>query len=125
MAGKDRLINPLTGDYIKAVNGGYATTTTIGTQLYHQLAGKRNLWWGDPDAGSDLHLAKHHGTGAEGVAFNEDAIKTACARFIANGQARDLRVEVTGDGNRINNDVSIVDIQGAEVAVQGVTPFEG
>lgn len=125
MAGRDRLIDPVTRDYIKDANGGYKTTNTIGTQIYHQLAGKRNHWCLDGDAGSDLHEGKHHGTGEDGIAFHEDAVKTALARFIENGQARDLQVEVTAQGNRVSVDASIIDIQGAEVAVEGVTPFEG
>lgn len=125
MAGKDRLIDPVTKDYIKASGGSYKTTRTIGTQVYHQLAGKRGHWWGDHTAGSDLHEVKHHGTGADGIAFAENAGKTALARFVRDGLARDLRVEAAANNNRIKVDASIVDIQGAEVAVTGVTPFEG
>ena len=125
MAGRDRIIDPKTRDYVKNSTGGYETTDTIGTKLYHQLAGKRGHYWGDKDHGSDLHQVKEHGSGELGLAFAENAVKTATARMVEDGEARDLRVEATAVDGRVSVDASIVDIQGAEVAVEGLTPFEG
>lgn len=125
MPGKDRKIDPVTRDYIKDDVGGYETTTSIGTQVYHQLAGELDQWWGDSSAGSELHLVKYQGAGADGEAFAENAAKTALARFQQEGLARDLWVEAEAVGTRVYTSARMVDIQGAEVAVEGVTPFEG
>lgn len=125
MAGRDRIIDPVTKDYVKNSAGGYKTTRTIGTKAYHQLMGHRGQDWSDEDAGSDLHEAKHHGAGAEGVAFVEDAIKVGLSRLIREGLAHSLKVEAVAVDGRIEWDASAVDIQGAEVAIEGVTPFEG
>lgn len=125
MAGRDRIIDPATRDYVKNSTGGYETTDTIGTKFYHQIAGKRGHYWGDRNHGSDLHHVKDHGSGEVGLAFAENAVKTACAKLIEDGEARDLRVVATAVNGRVSVDASIVDIQGAEVAVDGVTPFQG
>lgn len=122
---KDRLIDPVTKDYIKNSTGGYETTETVGTQVYHQLVGKLNLWWGDSEAGSKLHLIKDVGAGAAGIAFAEDATRTALEKFKKQGLIRDIRVEVEAIGNKIFINASVIDIQGASVSVDGVTPFTG
>jgi phage gp46-like protein len=125
MAGRDRIIDPATKDYVKNSTGGYATTTTIGTQIYHQMSTKLGHWWGDPTAGSNLHLVTQYGAAEDGRVFATNAVKTSLSRFVSEGLARDLRVEAVAINNRISVSSSAVDIQGAQVGVSGVTPFEG
>lgn len=112
MAGYDRKIDPVTGDYVDEEGGEYAETLTIATALYHQVRGERNRWWGDPQAGSDLHLVRHQGAGVAGKVFAENAIRTAAQPFIDSGEAADLEVAVDATANgRVVLEASITDVQ--------------
>lgn len=125
MPGRDRKIDPVTRDYVKNGRGGYETTTTIATKVYHQLKGKRGTWWGDPDAGSDCHLIPQKGAGVGGIVFAKNAIRTALQRFVDQGLARDIEVEATSTASgRIVPRSSITDIQAGKIDTTGLTPFD-
>lgn len=124
MAGFDRTIDPLTGDYVDATGGEYVETTTLRTAIYHQMRTERGRWWGDVLAGSDLYLAKYHGTGVAGVRFAENAITEALQPFIDDGLAADLQVDAEGDARgRLVIDASITDIQSGEIDVGALAPI--
>lgn len=124
MAGYDRTIDPLTGDYVDATGGEYQETLTIRTAIYHQLRTERLRWWGDPYAGSELYLAKHQGTGIVGARFADNAIRQALQPFVDEGLAADLQVDVTADARgRIIIDSSITDIQNGEIDIAPLAPI--
>ena len=118
MAGYDRTIDPVTGDYRDADGGEFEQTLTIAPAVYHQMKAERGRWWGDQDAGSDLYLAKHRGTGRAGQLFAEDAVRSALQVFVDQGVADDLEVLAEGRANgRIVMRTSITDVQHGPVDV--------
>lgn len=124
MAGYDRTIDPLTGDYQDAAGGEYVESLTISTAIYHQLRTERGRWWGDPLAGSDLYLAKYEGAGIVGARFADNAIRQALQPFIDDGLAADLQVTVDSDARgRLIIDSTITDIQSGEIDVGSLAPM--
>ena len=122
MAGRDRKLDATTGDYVKDGNGGYETTITISTAVYHQLKLARGSWWGDPDRGCDLHLVTQMGITQGTVVFAKNAVKTALQRFVDEGLAKDLEVNAVGDANgRLGLQSLITDIQAGQLDVSGLT----
>lgn len=112
MPGLDRVLSPLTGDYVSAPGGEFAETLTISTALFHQMKTERNRWSLDPAAGSDLHLAKHYGAGVGGKVFTENAIREAAKPLVDEGLAADVEVEIAADARgRIVAVASITDVQ--------------
>lgn len=124
MAGRDRKLNPITGDYVQDGAGGYEYTTTIATKVYHQLRTRRGSWWGDPDAGSDLYLVTDRGLSQDSVVFAKNAVRTALQRFVDLGLAKDVAVEAQADARgRLTLQSTITDIQAGELDVSDLTPF--
>lgn len=124
MAGYDRKLDPLTGDYVDATGGEYAEVLTIETALYHQLRTELRRWWGDPRAGSDLHLAKHKGASLEGARFSDNAIRQALQPFVDDGLAADLQITVEADERgRLIIDASITDIQHGLIDLAPLAPI--
>lgn len=116
MAGLDRTIDPLTGDYVDAEGGEYEETRTIAPAVYHQLKTPRNGWWGDPERGSDLHLVRRRNLNRDTVLFAENAIRTALQPFIEQRLARDLVVKSETDARgRLTMESEITDIQGVQI----------
>lgn len=52
MAGLDRVIDPLTKDYVSDGAGGRQKTRDASTAIYHQFLTRLGKWIGDVDAGS-------------------------------------------------------------------------
>lgn len=112
MAGYDRTLDPITGDYVDADGGEFEETLTIATAVYHQVKGEKNRWCGDPNAGSDLYLVKQKGTGPAGARFADNAIRSALQVLVDAGLAADLDVATEGRANgRIVMATSITDVQ--------------
>ncbi len=52
MAGFDRVIDPISRDYVSDSSGGRQKTRDASTAIYHQIITKLGKWVGDPTAGS-------------------------------------------------------------------------
>lgn len=123
--GRDRVLDPLTGDYVSDGQGGYETTTTIQPALVHQLKGQRSRWWGDENAGSDVWRLQTMPLNEATVVAARNFIRTAVQVFIDRGQAREPRVDVTrSPEGRLTIEASIVDVTHGELDISNLTRFD-
>lgn len=93
MAGYDRRINPITKDYVDNGRGGFETTRTLETAVYHQLQGHLNKWVGDPAAGCAAFGVVRKG--ARSVLHQlQDVYTAALLPFVKSGRGADLVVAI-------------------------------
>ncbi len=124
MPGKTRVIDPLTGDYKRNAAGtGHETTTSIGTAVYHQLKGRKDSWWGDPDAGSTIHLVRRGGTSERELNAFRDSVLRSLQRLVEAGLGRDPTVTIEREGTRVGIRTTILDDQHGELDVSKLTAF--
>jgi len=124
MAGKDRALDPLTGDYVPDGKGGWKYTTLADTKCYHQLKTARNTWPGDPDAGSDYALLDRKDTDEE-IARAADMTRDALQPLLDLNLIADLKLETGRDeGGRPVIQSTVTDTQsGAEVELTALLPY--
>lgn len=77
MAGYDRQLDPLTGDYVDEEGGEYAETLGSETAVQHALKGERDRWWGDPNRGSRLYLIRTKNLDQPTAAWAENEVLAA------------------------------------------------
>lgn len=107
MPGEDRVIDPMTRDYVDDGQGSWEKTTTVATALYLQLTSELNAWAGDPEAGSELHLIAKDGKGDRvGLKKAEDFVRRAFRSFLDEGRIADLKVSV--DTNQLGRLVLVM-----------------
>lgn len=95
MAGLDRRIDPLTGDYIDDGEGGYEETDTAETAAYHQITTHRGKYFPQPDLGSDTHLLVQRNADAITALFAAESLQAALQKLADEGMIKDIEVEVT------------------------------
>lgn len=122
---RDRVIDPVTNDYVSNGKGSWTTTTTAATKCYLALKVARNTWVGRPGQGADFHLLERKDTDAE-LARAEAMLQKALQPLIEAGVIANLKTERTRDQaqrhvlNWIATDVqSGAPIAGAEVLPWG------
>jgi phage gp46-like protein len=116
MAGRDRKLDPGTGDYVADGRGGYETTTTAETALYHQIQGELGRWWGDAAAGSrlyELDRAKSHARITRTAL--EDRLREALAPLFEAGRITEVSVQASRDRDRASFEVTCRDGQRGEL----------
>jgi phage gp46-like protein len=91
--GRDRVIDPATGDYRKDGRGGYETTRSIATAVYHQLHGELDQWVGDADAGCGAFRLRRLDSSASMHRFKTE-YEQCLQVFVDDGRAADLVVEI-------------------------------
>lgn len=125
MPGADRVIDPITKDYVDNGAGSWKTTTTIATAVYHQLQGELNAWAGDSEAGSRFYQIKRAPNNDRIRQMATDFVRTALQVFIAKGLAADLKVETVRLGtNQAVTRSFIRDVQsGANIDLNPLMPF--
>jgi phage gp46-like protein len=102
MAGRDRIIDPVTKDYVRDDNGNCETETDGRTSVYHQLTDEKDTWWGDPDAGSDLHKLARAKNGEVALARAADITRAALEPLEEAGVIDQVEVQVERDqANRL------------------------
>lgn len=125
MPGRDRKLDPLTGDYIPDGAGGWEMVDTIESEVMHRLRDRYDSFAGDPSHGSKLHLV------TQGNLSNVDRLRAkgyaelALQPIVDGGRGANLKVEakINSADKRIEIETSITDIQSAPVDVSQVTPF--
>jgi len=122
MPGLDRVIDPVTLDYVDDGAGGYLETPTIRTGVHHQLNGQLNRWPGDPAAGSERYLIRQGNIDRGALAFAEQTTRAALQPFVDAGEARDVEysVDVEPSVGRLIETIGITDIQGATIPVADI-----
>jgi len=111
MPGLDRVIDPITRDYVDDGYGGDVETTSLQPQLHHTLLDRRNQWPPFPGGGNEAHLVERL---ADETSMNElrGAYEDALRPYVTDGLAEDMVVEVTRDQlNRLAWVASLVDKQ--------------
>lgn len=124
MAGRDRKLDPVTGDYLPDGKGGCLHVTTIETEVLHQQRERFNRWWGDRFSGSRLWELQTGNLDPATLALAKRWAELAMQGFIDSGRARDLRVSVVKDGQRISISTSMTDVQNGAQPVDAITPLE-
>jgi phage gp46-like protein len=98
MPGLDRVLDPITKDYVSDGAGSTSKTTSLMTQLHHQFYGRLDGWVGDPSAGSLLYKLERGRNSRAEADRAADYVRQAVQRFIDSGLASDLDVGVQRDG---------------------------
>lgn len=124
MAGSDRILDPATGDYVSDGKGGYLKVTDIRTAVWHQIAGNRSQWVGDPDAGSDLWKFQRVGNSLATAIAAKDAMVQCLKPFVDDGRAAQLAVGVDRDINtgRLTIVTSLHDVSAGVIPIAPITP---
>lgn len=97
MPGLDRVISPITRDYVDDDNGGFAETLTIETSVYHQAMGHLNKWPGDAAAGSRFYTLQRENADAATMLRAKDIMREAYQPLVDAGLATELTVETDHD----------------------------
>lgn len=126
MAGRSRVIDPLTRDYVVDGKGGRKTTRTVQTSLYHAFQGRRGRWPGDDNHGSDIWRLVRERLTADSPARAENAMRVAAQPFLDEGllrsfEARAEREPITG---RLLIETAAVDAQTGPIDISDIVPFE-
>lgn len=127
MAGRNRVIDPKTKDYVVDGKGGYKYTRDLSTCVYYQMQSDKEKWVGDPDAGNLLWQLRRHGVNDNTIAKTTLAVSSALQRFVDKGLATDLLVEAQKDPvkGRVDWIASLRDIQFGELDLTPLLPFGG
>lgn len=126
MAGLDFQIDPTTGDLVDSTDGWFKEVDSAETAVYMALFHRFNEWWGDPDAGSRLHLAHDQGDGITGRAFIEDEIQRALAPLVAEGYIANVTTVATRPQvGRIVVELSYRDLKSGDAVELVLSPFGG
>lgn len=123
MSGYDRVIDPVTKDYVSDGKGGYTKTSTCQTAAYHQVQDHFAEWAGDHTAGCRAHAIKRKANGATMLRL-KDAFHDALQVLVDNGRARDLIVKLDVDqyGRRVVS-TQLTDAQAGPLDISNLLPF--
>lgn len=126
MAVLDFKIDPTTGDLVESEDGWFEEVDSSETAVYMALFHRYNEWWGDPDAGSRLHLAHDQGDGIAGRAFLEQETQRAVAPLVAEGYIADVTSKATRTQvGRIVVELSYRDLKSGQAVELELSPFGG
>jgi phage gp46-like protein len=124
VAGRDRVIDPVTHDYVPDGKGGWATTETVQTAMYHQITGELDRWWGDPDAGSQLFTFRRAKLTKAALGRAANTLEVSLKALEDEGRIDQKRVTVEQDQvQRLVIASSAHDVQFGEVEISNLQPF--
>lgn len=93
MPGKDRVIDPITKDYVDDGVGGCLETETQETAVYHQLTGHLGRWPGDAKAGALLFTLQRENDTDETEHRAVDYTTSALQPLVDVGRILNVQVE--------------------------------
>lgn len=102
----DRVIDPVTKDYVRGTNGTWTKTDTAATAVYHAVASERapeggvGGWWRDRVAGSRLHTLRREGVTSDQPRRIERLVEDALARLVQRGRISPPTVAAVRDPTR-------------------------
>ena len=112
MAGRDRQIDPKTGDYIRdAATGSWKTTRDSSTAVYHQIKGNLGGWAGDELAGSRFHRLAQAKSSLQTPAVIEDMSRQAMAPLVEDGRITEPVLAQDRNVDKIANSITVTDLQ--------------
>ena len=121
----ERIIDPVTHDYVPNGKGGYLKTRTASTAVYHQILDELDRWWGDSEAGSKLYLLARENAGEANLRKAAEYMKAALDPFVKAGRIAELEINVKRDArNRFVLEGGYRDVQsGEQIDLGSVLPF--
>lgn len=123
MPGLDRVIDPITRDYVDDDNGGFAETPTIETSVYHQAMGHLGQWAGDAAAGSRFYTLQRENADHATMLRAKDILREAYQPLVDAGLATELTVDTDRDAlNRLVVKATARDAQFGELKPMPLTP---
>jgi len=126
MAGVDRIIDPLTRDYVLvSATGDWETTRSARTSVYHAILAHRGKWAADSNFGSRLYeLARAKNT-FRMRAVIADMITEALQPLINDGSVSEPVVIVEREVGRIVVEATVTDLQtDEEIDLTSLLPFQ-
>lgn len=126
MSGKDRTVDPETGDWIlDESTGEYETSKTIQSALQHAIRIPKGSFWADPARGSRFEEIRKNGAANQATATElEDALRSALQRFEDAGLISDIDIQSTVTGTRVTLDSTALDASGREIDITKLTRFK-
>jgi phage gp46-like protein len=121
--GTDLVYDPITRDFVDDGEGDWEETSTILSQVHHQILDRQGQWWADRLAGcSAWQLPQKQTTRTR--ALYEDAYRDALRVFTETGLAEDLVIEFLDSavGRRFWL-ASLVDVQHGELDLTPLLSF--
>lgn len=126
MPSLDFKIDPTTGDLVDSSDGWFVEVDSSETAVYMQLFHRFNEWWGDPDAGSRLHLAHEQGDGITGQAFLVTELERALQPLIDAGYIADVTTKATRTQvGRVVVELGYRDMKSGQAVELELSPFGG
>lgn len=126
MAGTDRVIDPVTRDYVEDGAGGWEETRNASTAVYFQVQIEKGNWAGRPGAGSRFHQLARAKSSQRTVAVLSDMAREAMQPLVDAGLISEPTIVVERDVNRIASETTVVDQQtGEELDLGSLLPFTG
>ena len=123
MPGKDRILDSATGDYVSDGKGSWKKTDDLRTAVFHQIAGEREHWVGDVDAGSELWRFQRTGNSTATAVAAKDAMVQCLKPFVDRGLASNLAVTVDRDPvGRLTLLTSIHDVSHGPINIAPIKP---
>jgi len=114
MAGTDRRIDPETGDYIADGSGGYETTRSAETSVYHQIKGNLGQWAGDPAAGARFFELERASSTLLTPLVVRDMTEEALSPLVAAGLVAEPEIVTERSIDRVAQESTITDLQSGE-----------
>lgn len=117
-------LDPVTRDYVDDGRGGFAEDRSSMPLVLHQLHERLGQWWGDPDAGSELHRLHQLGDSEQGRAELGNITQRALRPLAELGVISSLEVVVGRDElGRVLVRTSWQDLSTGETQVLDFHPF--
>jgi phage gp46-like protein len=126
MAGKSRVIDPITKDYVlDEARGTVMVVRDARTAIYHQVQTRLGQWWGDPGAGSRLFELERAKSLLRTPIVIKDIFSEALAPLVEDGRITEPAFESLRTIDRIDTSVTTSDMQtGEELELTDLLPFQ-
>lgn len=126
MAGKTRVIDAQTKDYVTNDAGnGTKTTRNASTAIYHQIKTQLGEWWGDPTAGSRMFELDRAKNALASPLVIQDIWSEALQPLINDGRITVPVFETERLTDRVNIEVTSTDLQsGEQLELTDLLPFD-
>ena len=97
MPGFERILDPISRDYVSDGRGGNEKTRSARTRVFHRLQAQYARWWGDVEHGSRLYEFQRANDSADTVRALKAAVEAALQPLVEAQFIADLVVEIQRD----------------------------
>ena len=114
MAGFDRVIDPVSRDYVSDGKGGRKKTRDASTAIYHQFITQLGRWIGGPDKGSDFFKLDRAKNPLSKPMEIQDIAVAALAPLVEEERITEAVFEQDRSIDRVLTKINVTDIQSGE-----------